>query len=92
MPKHGVPEVRWLSEEYLRVIDNHFSVPLGKTDELKAPKHFPKAILSYTLCEMTLIWYMYGGKDFGNSQPVTKKHVTIDDGSVQRHDNAMYGR
>lgn len=90
MPKHGVPEVRWLSEEYLRVIDNHFSVPLGKVDELKAPKNFPKAVLSYTLCEMTLIWHMYGGKDFSSPQPVIKKHVTIDDGSQQVTDNANF--
>lgn len=91
MPKYGVPEVRWLSEEYLRIVDNHFAVPLGKTDELKAPKHFPKAVLSYTLREMTLVWHMYGGRDFGSSLPVAKKHVTIDDGT-QRNDNVFQGR
>ncbi|XP_011303463.1 autophagy-related protein 2 homolog B [Fopius arisanus] len=78
MPRHGVPEVRWLSQDYIKVVDSHFSIPLGKTDLLKAPKSFPPAILRYTLCEMTLIWHMYGGKDFGKPQP-SKKHVTIDD-------------
>ncbi|KAK0093179.1 hypothetical protein PV326_014144 [Microctonus aethiopoides] len=91
MPRHGIPEIRWLSQEYLRVVDNHFSVPLGKTDLLKAPKHYPPAILRYTLCEMTLIWHMYGGKDFGNSPSVNKKHVTIDD-SPYRFDNSIATR
>ncbi|XP_063976895.1 autophagy-related protein 2 homolog B [Diachasmimorpha longicaudata] len=97
MPRHGVPEVRWLSQEYIRVVDNHFSIPLGKTDLLKAPKKFPPAILRYTLCEMTLVWHMYGGKDFGKPQPQVKKHVTIDDSlhkdgfSVGRSRSAVVG-
>ncbi|XP_078034719.1 autophagy-related 2 isoform X1 [Augochlora pura] len=82
MPRHGVPEVRWLCLESLRIIDNHFSVPLGKTDLLKAPRHFPVPILRYTLCEMTLIWHMYGGKDFDMSPPI-KKQVTINDNIIR---------
>ncbi|XP_031784416.1 autophagy-related protein 2 homolog A [Nasonia vitripennis] len=82
MPRHGVPEVRWLCQESLRIVDNHFSIPLGKTDLLKAPKNFPPAILRYTLCEMALVWHIYGGKDFGDTQPVTKKHITINENST----------
>lgn len=78
MPRHGVPEVRWLCQESLRIIDNHFAVPLGKADLLRAPRHFPVPILRYTLCEMTLIWHMYGGKDFDATPPI-KKQVTIND-------------
>lgn len=82
MPRHGVPEIRWLCQESLRIIDNHFSVPLGKTDLLKAPRHFPAPILRYTLCEMTLIWHMYGGKDF--EVPITsKKQVIINDNTIR---------
>ena len=81
MPRHGVPEVRWLCQESLRVVDNHFAVPIGKTDLLKAPRHFPNANVRYTLCEMTLIWHMFGGRDFGNSKVCSKKHVTIDESS-----------
>ncbi|XP_012275672.1 autophagy-related protein 2 homolog B isoform X2 [Orussus abietinus] len=79
MPRHGVPEVRWLCQESLRIVDNHFSVPLGKIDLLKAPKHFPLPVLRYTLCEMTLVWHIYGGKDFGKPRSALKKHVTIDE-------------
>ncbi|KAI4495649.1 hypothetical protein M0802_008484 [Mischocyttarus mexicanus] len=88
MPRDGVPEIRWLSEESLRIVDNHFSIPHGKTDLLKAPKHYPAAVLRYTLCEMTLIWHMYGGKDFDHSDVVSKKHVTINDNNTLR----MQGR
>lgn len=91
MPRHGVPEIRWLSEEPIRVMDNHFSIPLGKTDLLKAPKHFPAAILRYTLCEMTLIWHIYGGRDFSSSETPAKKHVTIDDG-LHRVGSSTQGR
>ncbi|KAG7200135.1 hypothetical protein KM043_000574 [Ampulex compressa] len=92
MPRHGVPEVRWLCQESLRIVENHFSVPLGKTDLLKAPRHFPAAILRYTLCEMTLIWHMYGGKDFEGPVPASKKHVTINESASRGSAPAMQGR
>ncbi|CAK9813594.1 Autophagy-related protein 2 homolog B [Anthophora quadrimaculata] len=79
MPRHGVPEVRWLCQESLRIVDNHFAIPLGKIDLLKAPRHFPPPILRYTLCEMTLVWHMYGGTDFETPQSSTKKQVVIND-------------
>ncbi|KAK2581702.1 hypothetical protein KPH14_002189 [Odynerus spinipes] len=83
MPRHGVPEIRWLSQESLRIVDNHFAVPIGKTDLLKAPRHYPAAVLRYTLCEMTLIWHIYGGKDFESSEAVSKKHVTINENTLR---------
>ena len=83
MPRHGVPEVRWLCQESLRIIDNHFAIPLGKTDLLKAPRHFPPPVLRYTLCEMSLIWHMYGGKDFEVSQSSTKKQVIVNDNVIR---------
>ncbi|XP_066590734.1 autophagy-related protein 2 homolog B isoform X2 [Prorops nasuta] len=88
LPRHGVPEIRCLYQEPLKIIDNHFSVPLGKTDLLKAPRNFPNAILRYTLCEMTLIWHIYGGKDFQSHQTTAKKHVTLNDNGL-RNNNAQ---
>ena len=83
-PPNGVPEVRVLTSEPLRIVDNHFAVPIGKTDQLRAPEYFPEAVLRYTLCEMTVIWHMYGGQDFGTPTPRNrtqnaKKQVKIDD-------------
>ncbi|XP_031843330.1 autophagy-related 2 [Nomia melanderi] len=86
MPRHGVPEVRWLCQESLRIIDNHFAIPLGKTDLLRAPRHFPVPILRYTLCEMTLIWHMYGGRDFDAAPPI-KKQVIINDNVARPNSN-----
>lgn len=53
-----------IETEPIRIIDNHFSVPHGKPDLLKAPKDFPMAVMRYTLCEMSLVWHIYGGHDF----------------------------
>ena len=36
-----------------------------RTDQLQRPKHFPEPVMQYTLKEMTLIWHLYGGRDFG---------------------------
>jgi autophagy-related protein 2 len=52
------------TEDPIRIVDNHFSAPHGKPDLLKAPADFPMAIQRYTLCEMTLVWHLYGGRDF----------------------------
>uniref|UniRef100_A0A182N5K0 Autophagy-related protein 2 n=1 Tax=Anopheles dirus TaxID=7168 RepID=A0A182N5K0_9DIPT len=53
-----------VSEDPIRIVDNHFSVPSGKPDLLKAPEDFPSAVERYTICEMTVTWHIYGGRDF----------------------------
>lgn len=53
-----------ISEDPLRMVDNHFKLPAGKPDLLQAPENFPMAEYRYTLCEMTLTWHLYGGHDF----------------------------
>lgn len=35
------PEIKWLIQGPVRIIENHFCLPTGKTDLLKPPKHFP---------------------------------------------------
>lgn len=76
-----IPEVRLLTNDAIRVVDNHFSVPVSKVDDLKAPKTYPNAVSKYTLREMTVVWHMYGGHDFAKSKPeeslTAKKQVTI---------------
>ncbi|XP_076360508.1 autophagy-related 2 isoform X2 [Tachypleus tridentatus] len=66
-PKSGEPQVRCLTTEPVKLVESHFSVPLGKSDQLRAPKHFPPAVWRYTLREMSIVWHMYGGKDFDTS-------------------------
>ncbi|XP_053661405.1 autophagy-related protein 2 homolog A [Anopheles marshallii] len=81
-----------VSEDPIRIVDNHFSIPSGKPDLLKAPEDFPSAVERYTICEMTVTWHIYGGRDFLTKedrrrkvkQPMTsgtvskaEKHTTV---------------
>ena len=67
-PRDGEPTVRILTADPINLKDDHFNRPLDKTDQLKAPDHFPPAVYRYTLREMSLVWYMYGGQDFESSE------------------------
>lgn len=70
-----------LTDTQIRVVNNYFKAPVGKIDMLQAPKGHPIPVVRYTLREMTLIWHIYGGTDFGaktiNSHNELTKHVTI---------------
>ncbi|XP_046401930.1 autophagy-related protein 2 homolog B isoform X2 [Ischnura elegans] len=79
----GEPEVRVLSREPIRVVDNHFYIPAGKADLLRAPSHYPAPVLRYALREMTLIWHLYGGHDFG---------VPEEEGSPRRIPSRQHGK
>ena len=62
--RDGEPVIRVLTEEPIQVVDNHFPQPLGKLDLLRAPEHFPTPVQRFTLGDMSVVWYMYGGSDF----------------------------
>jgi hypothetical protein len=36
-----------LGTEKINLVEDHFAVPLGKADVLRAPKHFPAAVCRY---------------------------------------------
>lgn len=59
--------IKRLIDEQISVVDNHFTVPLGPSDQLCAPSHFPPAVFCCTLKEMSVVWHLYGGRDFGGS-------------------------
>lgn len=42
-PSYSQAEVP-MSDDPIRIVDNHFSLPIGKPDLLKAPKDFPMAV------------------------------------------------
>ena len=71
-PRSGEPEVRVLTDKPIELIENYFTVPLGKVDILQAPKHYPKPVLRYTIQEMSLVWHLYGGEDFGTGKSNTR--------------------
>ncbi|KAL7738708.1 hypothetical protein ACLKA6_001955, partial [Drosophila palustris] len=82
MDKFGVDQV-FVSEDPLRIVDNHFCLPSEKTDLLRPPVHFPISEESYTLCEMTFTWHLFGGRDFPQigEKPKTKGNSSLSTGA-----------
>uniref|UniRef100_H3BF07 Autophagy related 2A n=1 Tax=Latimeria chalumnae TaxID=7897 RepID=H3BF07_LATCH len=66
-PKDGEPVVIKLVEGPILVRDGYFSRPLGSTDLLKAPARFPVPESRIMLRELSVVWHLYGGKDFGGA-------------------------
>lgn len=64
-PRDGEPIVTQLHPGPIIVKDGHFSQPLGSTDLLRAPAHFPVPSSRVVLREVSFIWHLYGGRDFG---------------------------
>ncbi|KAK3609284.1 hypothetical protein CHS0354_037995 [Potamilus streckersoni] len=75
-PRDGEPSVRVLTQTPIEIKDNYFAAPSCRTDLLQSPNPFPVADRRYTLKELNLVWYMYGGKDFDSPSPheIKEKH------------------
>ncbi|XP_020613758.1 autophagy-related protein 2 homolog A-like [Orbicella faveolata] len=65
--------IKCLTDEQVNIVENHFTVPIGPSDQLGAPSHFPPAVFCYTLKEMSVVWHLFGGKDFGGSSSRDQK-------------------
>ncbi|KAL1435283.1 hypothetical protein MTO96_011200 [Rhipicephalus appendiculatus] len=95
MPRSGEPQIRMLVTEPIEVRENYFSSAARNTDQLRAPRNFPEAIQKYTLREMTLVWYMYGGCDFESSitpnapRPPEKSTGQWNDGTEECYANVV---
>ncbi|XP_027865134.1 autophagy-related protein 2 homolog A [Xiphophorus couchianus] len=64
-PRDGEPVVTVLCEGPIKVKDSHFSRPRGSSDLLRAPSGFPVPHTRVVLKEISVVWHLYGGKDFG---------------------------
>ncbi|XP_041653204.1 autophagy-related protein 2 homolog A isoform X2 [Cheilinus undulatus] len=64
-PRDGEPVVTVLSLGPIKVKDSHFSRPRGSSDLLRAPSRFPVPQNRVVLREISVVWHLYGGKDFG---------------------------
>lgn len=69
-PKDGEPVVTVLSSGPIKLKDSHFSRPRGSSDLLRAPSRFPVPQSRVVLREISVVWHLYGGKDFG-SKPLS---------------------
>ncbi|CAB1337518.1 unnamed protein product [Coregonus sp. 'balchen'] len=64
-PRDGEPLVTVLTESPIRVREGHFSRPRGSSDLLRAPSRFPVPQSRVVLREVSVVWHLYGGRDFG---------------------------
>ncbi|MEE6494448.1 hypothetical protein FKM82_017142 [Ascaphus truei] len=71
LEKDEEPSVNKLVDDTILVKENHFSLPARKLDTSKAPVHFPVPVIRYVVKEVSLVWHLYGGKDFGSALPPT---------------------
>lgn len=69
-PRDGEPVVTVLAQGPIRVKDSHFSRPRGSSDLLRAPSRFPVPKNRVVLREISVVWHLYGGRDFGG-KPVS---------------------
>ncbi|KAH8305578.1 hypothetical protein KR059_001867 [Drosophila kikkawai] len=90
MDKFGVKQI-YVSEEPLQIVDNHFCLPHEKVDLLRPPANFPVAESSYTLCEMTFTWHLYGGRDFPDESPKKSGSTTASSSGFGMSDTYKYG-
>uniref|UniRef100_A0A8C6YFC8 Autophagy related 2A n=1 Tax=Naja naja TaxID=35670 RepID=A0A8C6YFC8_NAJNA len=64
-PRDGEPVVTKLLDGPVHIQEGHFSRPLGSTDLLRAPSHFPVPESRVVMREISVVWHLYGGRDFG---------------------------
>ncbi|KAG7464450.1 hypothetical protein MATL_G00165720 [Megalops atlanticus] len=69
-PRDGEPVVTVLCPSPIQVRDGYFSRPRGSSDLLRAPSRFPVPQSRVVLREVSVVWHLYGGKDFGG-KPVS---------------------
>lgn len=68
-PRCGIQHVVH-TKEPIRIVDDHFSIPLDKHDMLKSPEGFPQAVNRYTICDLTIALHLYGGNDFATAADI----------------------
>lgn len=64
-PRDGEPLVTVLAPGPIKLKEGHFSRPRGSSDLLRGPSRFPVPQSRVILREVSVVWHLYGGKDFG---------------------------
>ncbi|XP_023392393.1 autophagy-related protein 2 homolog B [Pteropus vampyrus] len=75
--KEEEPVVKIMVDDAIVIRENYFSLPVKKTETGRAPVHFPIPVIRYVVKEVSLVWHLYGGKDFGTAPPTSpaKSHI-----------------
>ncbi|GCC38375.1 hypothetical protein chiPu_0016889 [Chiloscyllium punctatum] len=61
------PVVRMLYSGPILIKDDYFSQPVKKLDTSKSPLHLPVPEIRYVVKEISVVWHLYGGRDFGTA-------------------------
>ena len=61
------PIVNQLTSSPISIKDNYFSLPLEGTGSGRGAVNYPVPEVRYLIKEISVIWHLYGGKDFGNT-------------------------
>ncbi|PNJ33843.1 ATG2B isoform 2 [Pongo abelii] len=90
--KEEEPVIKIMVDDAIVIRDNYFSLPVKKTDTSKAPLHFPIPVIRYVVKEVSLVWHLYGGKDFGTVPPTSPAKSYISPHSSPSHTPTRHGR
>ncbi|KAK2541204.1 Atg2b [Columba guinea] len=90
--KEEEPVIKIMVDDPIVIKENHFSQPIKKTDTSKAPLHFPVPLVRYVVKEISLIWHLYGGRDFGTAPPTSPAKSFISPHSSPSHTPTRHGR
>ncbi|KAF3844810.1 hypothetical protein F7725_007973 [Dissostichus mawsoni] len=61
------PVVNLLTSDPVEIKDDYFSQPLDGSDSSRVAMNFPTPEVRYLIKEISVIWHLYGGKDFGGA-------------------------
>ncbi|KAM7402973.1 hypothetical protein PAMA_003750 [Pampus argenteus] len=61
------PVVKQLTSDRVEIKDDHFSQPLDGSDSSRGAVKFPIPEVRYLIREISVVWHLYGGKDFGGA-------------------------
>lgn len=60
------PVVKLLTLDPVEIKDDHFRHPLDGSDSSRGGMNFPIPEVRYLIKEISVVWHLYGGKDFGS--------------------------
>uniref|UniRef100_A0A6J0TYM4 Autophagy-related protein 2 homolog B isoform X1 n=1 Tax=Pogona vitticeps TaxID=103695 RepID=A0A6J0TYM4_9SAUR len=90
--KEEEPVVKTFVADAILIKDNHFSLPVKRADTSKGTLRFPIPLIRYVVKEISIIWHLYGGRDFGNIPPTSPAKSYISPQSSPSHTPTRHGR
>lgn len=90
--KEEEPVIKIMVDDAIVIKDDYFSLPITTTDSSKAPLHFPIPAVRYVVKEVSLVWHLYGGKDFATAPPTSPAKSYISPHSSPSQTPTRHGR